>query len=148
MFVKETSMMSCNHILLKCILILNICIFSIVAISQPNTNVSLEKDKPKQYENRILASEKSGDKKFSLPRRITQNTYTHYNYYFNAKNKLNEVITTAKAAFKDDYTSLLPFYNYTLSATSLSKGDLDSVIYKCTAGILLHDLRNDWGDNL
>ncbi len=148
MFVKETSMMSCNHILLKCILILNFCIFSIVAISQPNTNVSLEKDKPKQYENRILASEKSGDKKFSLPRRITQNTYTHYNYYFNAKNKLNEVITTAKAAFKDDYTSLLSFYNYTLSATSLSKGDLDSVIYKCTAGILLHDLRNDWVDNL
>ena len=93
MFVKETSMMSCNHILLKCILILNICIFSIVAISQPNTNVSLEKDKPKQYENRILASEKSGDKKFSLPRRITQNTYTHYNYYFNAKNKLNRTIT-------------------------------------------------------
>lgn len=148
MFVKETSMMSCNHILLKCILILNICILSIVAISQPNTNVSLDKDKPKQYENRILASEKSGDKKFTLPRRITQNTYTHYNYYFNAKNKLNEVITTAKASFKEDYTSLLPFYNYTLATTSLSKGDLDSVIYKCTAGILLHDLRNDWVDNL
>ena len=148
MFVKETSMMSCNHILLKCILILNICILSIVAISQPNTNVSLDKDKPKQYENRILASEKSGDKKFTLPRRITQNTYTHYNYYFNAKNKLNEVITTAKASFKEDYTSLLPFYNYTLASTSLSKGDLDSVIYKCTAGILLHDLRNDWVDNL
>jgi outer membrane protein assembly factor BamD (BamD/ComL family) len=148
MFVKERSMMSYNHYLLKSFISFITCIFSIVAFSQPNTNVSLEKDKPKQYENRTLASEKTGDKKFTLPRRITQNTYTHYNYYFNANNKLNEVITTAKTSFKNDYTFLLPFYNYTLDLTSLSKGDLDSIIYKCTAGVLLHDLRNDWVDNL
>lgn len=116
--------------------------------AQPNTNVDLDKDKPKQYENRKLGSEKSGEKKFTLPRRITQNTYTHYNYYFNANNKLNGVIEKAKTAYKDDYTKLLSFYNYTLDGTVQSKDDLDSVIYKCTAGILLHDLRNDWIDNL
>ncbi|MBC7587572.1 MAG: hypothetical protein H7178_04355, partial [Chitinophagaceae bacterium] len=78
------------------------------AFGQPNTNVDLDKDKPKQYENRKLGSEKTGDKKFSLPRRITQNLYTHYNYYFNANNKLNDIVGRAKAAHKDDYTQLLP----------------------------------------
>lgn len=54
----------------------------------------------------------------------------------------------SKTAFKDDYSQLLPFYNYTLEQTSQSKQDLDSIIYKCTTGILLHDLRNSWIDNM
>lgn len=118
------------------------------AIAQPNTSVDLEKEKPKRYQERKLGSEKSTEKKFTILRRITQNTYTHFNYHFNAYNKLNDVIEKAKLAYKNDYTKLLPFYNYTLDATATSKDDLDSVIYKCTAGILLHDLRNDWIDNL
>ncbi|MCZ2222210.1 MAG: hypothetical protein LC122_01065 [Chitinophagales bacterium] len=114
----------------------------------PNTSVDLEKEKPKRYQERKLGSEKTAEKKFTLLRRITQNTYTHFNYHFNAYNKLNDVIERAKMSYKDDYTKLLPFYNYTLDVTSTAKDDLDSVIYKCTAGILLHDLRNDWIDNL
>ncbi len=107
-----------------------------------------EVKKPVKYENRKLKSEKTGEKKFTLPKHVIQNTVTHYNYYFNANNRLNEVITLAKNSFKDDYSKLLPFYNYTLDATAQSKSDLDSIIYKCTAGILLHDLRNDWIDNM
>ncbi|MBX2930884.1 MAG: hypothetical protein KF781_02925 [Chitinophagaceae bacterium] len=118
------------------------------AFAQPNTSVDLQKEKPPRYQERKLGSEKSAEKKFTILRRITQNTYTHYNYHFNAYNKLNDVIERAKMAYKDDFTKLLPFYNYTLDATSTAKDDLDSVIYKCTAGILLHDLRNDWIDNL
>ncbi|MEO6914773.1 MAG: tetratricopeptide repeat protein, partial [Chitinophagaceae bacterium] len=38
--------------------------------------------------------------------------------------------------------------NYSLKSTAGSKSDLDSVIYKSTAGVLIHDLRNDWIDNL
>ncbi len=127
-----------------------ICSFFFIHLvfAQPNTNVDLDKDKPKQYENRKLGSEKSAEKKFTIPRRIIQNTYTHYNYYFNANNKLNEVVEKAKMVNKDDYTQLLSFYNYNLEGTFTSKADLDSIIYKCTAGILLHDLRNDWIDNL
>ena len=108
----------------------------------------ITKDKPKHYEERTLKSEKTGEKKFTIPRRVFQNTVTHYNYYFNAKNKLNLVINNAKQGFKDDYTKLLSFYPYTLEATAQQKTEIDSVIYKCTAGILLHDLRNDWIDNL
>ncbi len=104
--------------------------------------------KPEKYENRKLGSEKTAEKKFTKPRHLIQNTITHYNYYFNANNKLNAVIERAKISAKDDYSKLLPFYPFALESTAQQKQELDSVIYKCTAGILLHDLRNDWIDNL
>jgi tetratricopeptide (TPR) repeat protein len=112
--------------------------------------VAYDLKKPARFENRTLASEKSGEnpKKIKRVRRFIQNTVTHYNYYFNANEKLNQVIYRAKAQNRDDYTSLLPFYNYTLEATTAQKRELDSVIYKCTAGILIHDTRSDWVDNL
>jgi len=119
-----------------------------IGICQPNTTIDLDKEKPKQYENRRLTSEKTGEKKFNSSRRLFQNTITHYNYFFNADNKLNDVIAVAKTHNVDDFTKLLSFYNYSLDATSIQKQQLDSVIYKCNAGILLHDLRNDWIDNM
>lgn len=121
---------------------------NVVVFSQPNTTIDLDKIKPKQYEERKLNSEKTGEKKFGVTRKFFQNTVTHYNYYFNANTKLNDIITAAKMATKDDYTQLLSFYNYSLDATSKEKQQLDSVIYKCNAGILLHDLRNNWVDDL
>lgn len=107
----------------------------------------LEIKKPEPYDNRVLKAEKTGDKKLKGPRRFFQNTYTHYNYHFNANNKLNEVLYQAKQAHKDDYTLLLPFYNYNLDATA-GNAMLDSVIYKARTGIVMHDLRNDWIDNM
>jgi len=95
-----------------------------------------------------LRSEKSDSKKFSVPNRFIQNTVTHYNYYFNANNKLNEVLERAKTEFKDDYAQLLPFYNYSLDVTAKDSIQLDSITYKSSSGIALHDLRNDWIDNL
>jgi hypothetical protein len=107
-----------------------------------------ELKKPKKFENRRLASEKTGEKKFRVPRKFISSTVTHYNYYFNANEKIKEVLARAKAGHKDDFTQLLTFYNYTLDETARFRGDIDSVIYKSTAGILLHDLRNAWIDNL
>jgi outer membrane protein assembly factor BamD (BamD/ComL family) len=109
--------------------------------------LSFDLPKPKKFENRKLGSEKNVDKKFTLPRKFTQNTFSHYNYFFNATEKLKEVLARAKAGHKDDYSQLLSFYNYTLDETSTQRGELDSVIYKSTAGILLHDLRSNWVDN-
>jgi len=105
--------------------------------------------KPKKFENRTLASETSNDgKKIKKARRFVQNTITHYNYYFNSNEKIKMILARAKASMKDDYTRLLPFYNYTLDATAAQKRELDSIIYKCTMGILIHDTRSDWVDNL
>lgn len=104
--------------------------------------------KPKKYENKLLGAEKSAEKKFKGPRKFIQNTVTHYNWYFNANNKLNEIVERAKLANRDDYSQLLPFYNYSLLTTSADKSELDSVIYKSNSGILTHDLRNSWIDDL
>jgi tetratricopeptide (TPR) repeat protein len=104
--------------------------------------------KPEKYENRPLGYEKTDQTKFKVPRRFIQNTVTHYNYYFNANNKLNEVVARAKAQNRDDYTQLLPFYNYSLDITAKDKRNLDSVLDKVNTGVLIHDLRNDWVDNL
>ena len=58
------------------------------------------------------------------------------------------MLDRAKNVHKDDYSNLLPFYNYDLKTTAGDKAELDSVIYKAKTGIVLHDLRNDWIDDL
>ncbi len=120
-------------------------LLGMAAFSQPGSTIELKKPKP--YENRTLASEKTKEGKLGFGKKLFQNTITHYNYYFNAATRLQEIQDQAKDGFRDDYTKKLPFYNYTLNATS-TNSDIDSVINKCNAGILLHDLRNDWIDNL
>ena len=123
-----------------------LCQATIPAFSQKGVLIDIKK--PVEYEDRVLKSEKSDQGKFSLPKRFIQNTITHYNYYFNANNKLKEVLEKAKSAFIDDYSQLLPFYNYTLDATAQDSIQLDSITYKSSTGLALHDLRNDWADNL
>lgn len=110
--------------------------------------LSFEIKKPKNLENKKLGSERGAEKKFTAVRRFTQNTFTKYNWHFNANEKLNEIIDRTKDAHVDDYTQLLSFYNYSPSEMVRDTAELDSVIYKANAGILLHDLRNDWVDNL
>ncbi|MGF2413114.1 type IX secretion system periplasmic lipoprotein PorW/SprE [Ferruginibacter sp.] len=128
--------------------VFNACFFT--AFAQPVWTIDPfgKEKKPEKYENRKLGSEKTADKKFTTPRHFIQNTITHYNYYFNSNNKINAVVERAKLSNKDDYSKLLPFYPFSLDNTATQKQELDSVIYKSTAGILLHDLRNDWIDNM
>ncbi|MFN8244008.1 MAG: hypothetical protein U0X40_08140 [Ferruginibacter sp.] len=124
--------------------------FANSALAQPTWTYDLfgKIKKPTQFENRKLGSEKMADKKFTVYRNVVQNNVTHFNYYFNANNKVNAVVERAKMSNRDDYSRLLAFYPYDLKGTSAQKNDLDSVITTCTAGILLHDLRNDWIDNM
>jgi outer membrane protein assembly factor BamD (BamD/ComL family) len=121
-------------------------VFCVGAQAQPGSFVELSK--PEKYENRKLGSEKTTEKKFNTSRHIYQNMVTHYNYFFNANNKLNGVLEKARLAFINDYSQLLPFYNYSLDVTAQERSELDSVIYKCTAGVLLHNLNNDWIDDM
>ncbi len=136
--------------IIKLIVILISCVITQNALSQPSWTFDPfgREKKPQKFENRKLGSEKTTEKKFTKPRQFLQNSVTHYNYYFNASNKLNTVIDRAKNSQQDNFTKLLSFYPYSLDNTVAQKSELDSVIYKATAGILLHDLRNDWIDNL
>jgi len=124
--------------------------FSDVNAQPPTWTLNLidSSKRSNQFVERKLGSEKMAEKKFNLYRRVVQNNFTHYNYYFNANNKINSVIERAKAAQKDDFTKLIGYYPYSFENTASQKTELDSVIYKATAGILLHDLRNAWIDDM
>jgi tetratricopeptide (TPR) repeat protein len=130
------------------VLILSSC-FNI-AYSQPNwaQNLVDSLHKPAKYESHQLVSEKMLPKKPTIVREFIENTFTHYNYYYDANLKITFVVDRAKAYQKEDYSKLLAFYPYSFENTMAQKKDLDSVILKATAGILLHDLRNDWIDNM
>jgi len=107
----------------------------------------LQKDKPQKFKDKPLRSERPQDKKLGLAGRFIQNTTSHYNYFFNANNKINSAIELGRMATKDDYSQLIPYYSYSLENTASQKVLLDSVILEATAGILLHDLRTNWVDN-
>lgn len=122
------------------------CGYYLSAVAQKD--VTLDIKKPEKFEKRVLGSDKTYTTKYTYPRRVMQGMSTHYNFFFNANIKINDIVAGAKMAFKDDFTQLLPFYNYTLDATAAQKTELDSVLMKCNAGILLHDLRNEWIDDM
>jgi outer membrane protein assembly factor BamD (BamD/ComL family) len=111
-------------------------------------NITYDLVKPKAYENRKLASELTPDKKINPIKKLKENIVSHYNFHFNANLKLSKVIASAKQANKDTLTALIPFFNYSLDQTAQQQQELDSVVIKVNNGILLHDLRNDWVDDL
>jgi len=98
----------------------------------------IEIEKPLPYE-RLL------NKKYTLGRRAYQNTVSQFNYLFYATISLDEIIQKARNLYEDDYTELLPFYDYDLSNTA--KESIDSIIYRCNANIVLHDLRSNYVDD-
>src|SRR4249920_1799897 len=102
---------------------------SLPVLSQPTWTIDPfgKEKKPEKYENRKLGSEKTADKKFTVVRNFYQNNVTHYNYYFNANNRVNAVVDRAKLSQKDDYANMLSFYPYSLESTSTQKIELDSV---------------------
>ncbi len=102
------------------------------------------KKKQKAYSN-----EKMLKKRWSVPRRVVQNTFTHYNYYFNANRKMDEAIANMLRSKKDNYDSLLALFPFNPDKDSaMLSGDMDSIIYKASIGIQLHDPRTKWGDDL
>ena len=100
--------------------------------------IPLEIEKPLPYE-RLLNT------KYTLGRRAYQNTVSQFNFLFHAEEELNENILRARNEYVDDYTSLISFYDYDLS--TIAKNSIDSIIYRCNANIVLHDLRSNWVDD-
>lgn len=139
-------MSASQYIRISCSLLLALFFFQTNGLSQQG--ISYDIQKPKEFENRTLRSEKSEQKKLTGTGRFIQNTVTHYNYYYNARIKLNDVLERAKSTFKDDFSQLIPFYNYSLDVTAADSTQLDSLSYKSQTAIIVHDLRSDWADNM
>jgi len=98
-----------------------------------------------EVDERPLPYERLLTTKYNLTRRAYQNTVSQYNYLFYANESLNEIIQNARASNKDEFDELLNFYDYDLGTTS--KSNFDSIIYRCNANIVLHDLRSNWVDD-
>jgi hypothetical protein len=107
-------------------------------------NKTVQKLAP-QEEERPLPYEILLNKKYTLGRRAYQNTVSQYNYLFNAEEELKEIIQNARDQYEEDYSNLLSFYDYDLA--NISKSSIDSIIYRCNANIVLHDLRSNWVDD-
>jgi len=97
-----------------------------------------EVEKPLPYE-RLLKT------KYTLGRRAYQNTVSQFNYLFNAEEEFNENLLKARTDYQDDFTTLISFYDYELSTTA--RHNLDSIVYRCNANIVLHDLRSNYVDD-
>ena len=78
--------------ILKCLSVLFFSLFLLPEVHAQLGKITfdLEKDKPQKFKTKTLKSEKTGQKKFTVPRRFIQNTVSHYNYFYNANNKIND----------------------------------------------------------
>lgn len=110
-------------------------------------NLALElKMKKKQSE---WTNEKMLKKKWSAPRQLVQNTFTRYNYYFNARNKMAEAHANMERVVRENYDTMIALYPFNPNRdSSLMAADMDSIISKVSVGIQIHDPRTKWGDDL
>ena len=127
------------------VIFLGICSFHHLSAQ---VNITFDLKKPKIYENRKLPSELTPNKKIGPVKLLKENIFSHYNFYFNSNQKIEKVVLAAKQSHKDTFNTLLSFFNYNLNTTAQQQQELDSVIIKVNNGVLLHDLRNDWVDDL
>ncbi|MBX5439828.1 MAG: hypothetical protein IRZ29_09835, partial [Thermoflavifilum sp.] len=100
------------------------------------------------YATMEVPAEKLATKKFTLTRRWYQNLVTHFNFVYNARQNLNKAIQMATDLHQDHYSSLLDFYPYTFTELAQATSLLDSVIFRASVGIQVHDPRGKWIDNL
>jgi tetratricopeptide (TPR) repeat protein len=103
----------------------------------------------RKKEEAAWTNEKFLKKKWTIARRLYQNMVTRYNYYYNARRKMNEMNRKSVAAVKYNLDQFLPVYALSPEKTNEVNGpELDSVIKKASTGIFIHDPRNKWMDDL
>lgn len=109
--------------------------------------LALELKIKKQHE--AWSNEKMLKKKWSLKRKVIQNTFTRYNYYFNANRKMDEALANMQRVKKENYDSLIELYPFNPNNDStLLASDMDSILHKVSVGIQIHDPRTKWEDDM
>lgn len=102
-----------------------------------------------QKKRKKFTNETMLKKKWSLPRQVVQNTFTRYNYYFNADRKMDEALDNMQRMSRESYDSTLALFPFDPDRDSASlAADMDSIIQKASVGIQIHDPRTKWGDDL
>lgn len=102
-----------------------------------------------QKKREAWSNEQMLKKRWSWPRRVIQNTFTRYNYYFNSERKMEEALANMHRLREDQYEGLLPLFPFDPDIDSSAIApDMDSIIQKTSIGIQIHDPRTKWGDDL
>lgn len=102
-----------------------------------------------ENEKQSFTNEKLRKKGWGFPRRTLQNTYTRYNYYFNANLKMQEAIQNMRRLHKDSFEQIIALFPFNPDRDSARlKSDMDTIIQKTSLGIQLHDPRGKWQDDL
>lgn len=102
------------------------------------------KAKQAKYNNQDMRK-----KKWTLPRQVIQNTFTRYNYFFNANKKMNEATANMVRSHLNNYDSLISLFPFDPDKDSMKlKSDMDTIIRKAALGIQIHDPRAKWQDDL
>jgi len=87
-----------------------------------------------------MAASCSVEKNTSLSR-FYHNLTSNYNIYFNASESYREGMNRIKEAYKDDYSTILPVFEYSdADAARTATGDMERVIQKTSKLISLHSL--------
>jgi len=88
-------------------------------------------------------------KRWSRWRNIIQNTFTHYNYYFNARKRMNETLANLQKNKKENYDSLITLYPFDpRKDTGIVKKDMDTIMRKVSVGLQIHDPRVKWANDM
>jgi len=88
-------------------------------------------------------------KKWTPVRKGIQNTFTRYNYFYNADKKMDEALLNMQRTRRENYDTLIGLYSFDPNRdSSLLSADMDSIIRKASVGIQIHDPRTKWGDDL
>ncbi len=112
----------------------------------------IQKEKARQIHQRKQGSwtnEKLLKKKWSMPRRIYQNTVSRYNSYYNAKLKYDAALDKLSKRHKDIYSDRINLHPYNLDgAIAVVGSEMDTVVKKCAYDTQIHDPRSKWFDNV
>ena len=88
-------------------------------------------------------------KRWSPKRRFFQNSFTHYNYYYNANRKMQEALANMQRTKKENYDSLIGLYPFDPNRDSSSmSSDMDTIVRKISVAIQIHDPRVKWSNDL
>ncbi len=116
-------------------------------LQQKKLQMSLElkmKQKHEKWSNQTMLK-----KKWTPLRQGVQNTFTRYNYFYNADKKMDEALANMQRARRENYDTLIGLYSFDPNRDStLLSADMDSIIRKASVGIQIHDPRTKWGDDL
>lgn len=116
-----------------------------------------EREKKKQLafemkiesEKKAYTNERFRKKSWRGARKVLQNTFTRYNYYFNSRLKLKEAEANMERVRRDNFDMLIGLFPFNPDVDSARlKSDMDTIIQKTSIGIQLHDPRGKWQDDL